>query len=126
MLQSEFHNLTGIEVSAKEYAAIEIVYLASDVNKAEFCRLWSQMNKARIQDYKRAKLAEKLDAENRWFCAEIFWYLRSLDSATMFEPLANFVNKRQLNRLISLGFNVAGPRYTIAYDLGKYAGIIED
>lgn len=57
MLQHEFESRVGIEVSAKEYAAIEQVYMASDVEKDEFCKLWSKMNRQRIARIKAEKKA---------------------------------------------------------------------
>lgn len=57
MLQHEFESRVGIEVSAKEYAAIEQVYMASDVEKDEFCKLWAKMNRQRIARIKAEKKA---------------------------------------------------------------------
>lgn len=48
MLQHEFESRVKIQVSAQEYAAIEQVYMASDVEKDEFCKLWAKMNRQRI------------------------------------------------------------------------------
>ena len=60
MLQHEFESRVGIEVSAKEYAAIEQVYMSSDVEKDEFCKLWAKMNCQRIA---RIKAERKAAAE---------------------------------------------------------------
>lgn len=57
MLQHEFESRVGIEVSAKEYAAIEQVYMSSDVEKDEFCKLWAKMNRQRIARIKAEKKA---------------------------------------------------------------------
>ena len=40
MTQVEFTNRTQVEVSAKEYAAIEEVYMNSDLDKDAFCKMW--------------------------------------------------------------------------------------
>lgn len=60
MLQHEFESRVGIEVSASEYASIEQVYMASDVEKDEFCKLWVKMNKNRVA---RIKAERKAQAE---------------------------------------------------------------
>lgn len=60
MLQHEFESRVGIEVSTKEYAAIEQVYMSSDVEKDEFCKLWAKMNRQRIA---RIKAERKAAAE---------------------------------------------------------------
>lgn len=60
MLQHEFESRVGIKVSAKEYAAIEQVYMSSDVEKDEFCKLWAKMNRQRIA---RIKAQQKATAQ---------------------------------------------------------------
>lgn len=47
MTQIEFTQRVGIEVSAKEFEAINEVYMNSDLDKDAFCRIWVKMNKAR-------------------------------------------------------------------------------
>lgn len=58
MLQKEFEDRTGVEVSFEEYSAIDKVYMASDLDKDEFCHMWCKMNTGRIKSAKKA-LAEK-------------------------------------------------------------------
>lgn len=57
MLQSEFKERTGVDVTFEEYQAIEKVYMESDLNKDDFCRMWCKMNASRIKAAKKA-LAE--------------------------------------------------------------------
>lgn len=42
MTQQEFENLTGLTVTTNEYAYIERVYMASNFQKAEFCKEWKK------------------------------------------------------------------------------------
>lgn len=58
MLQKEFEDRTGVKVSLEEYSAIETVYMASDLDKDEFCKMWCKMNASRIKAAKKAQ-AEK-------------------------------------------------------------------
>lgn len=53
MTQQEFQKRVGMSVSADEFAAINTVYMASDVDKDEFCMYWKKMNLTRIQLAKR-------------------------------------------------------------------------
>ena len=62
MLQHEFESRVGIEVSAQEYAAIEQVYMNSDVEKDEFCKLWAKMNRKRIARIKAERKAAEFKA----------------------------------------------------------------
>ena len=52
MLQSEFKERTGIDVALDEYRAIEVVYINSDLDKDEFCKMWCKMNVSRIRKAK--------------------------------------------------------------------------
>lgn len=61
MIQSEFETRVGMRVTPEEYSHIEVVYMNSDVDKDEFCRMWARMNQSRIKVAKeRAKAAEEL------------------------------------------------------------------
>lgn len=48
MMYSEFTKLTGVEVSASEYASIEAQYMACDDNKVDFCKKWKRKYNASI------------------------------------------------------------------------------
>ena len=43
MTQQEFEQRVGMSVNATEYASIENVYMASDLDKDAFCILWEKM-----------------------------------------------------------------------------------
>ncbi len=58
MLQLEFKDRTGVDVSLEEYQAIDKVYMESDLDKDEFCKMWCKMNISRIKASKKT-LAEK-------------------------------------------------------------------
>lgn len=48
MLYSEFEERTGVAVSYEEFEAINEMYMRSDCDKNEFCRLWKKMNHSRV------------------------------------------------------------------------------
>lgn len=50
MTKQEFTNRTLVQVTDEEYAAIEVVYMASDLEKDQFCKMWCNMNKSRVQN----------------------------------------------------------------------------
>lgn len=60
MTQQEFKNRTQVEVSYTEFDAIHEVYMNSDLDKDEFCKMWMKMNKTRVE---RAKAQAKAEAE---------------------------------------------------------------
>lgn len=62
MLQKEFEDRTGVKVSPDEYSAIDAVYMASDIDKDSFCKIWCKMNKSRVKYSKEfAKWLKGLD-----------------------------------------------------------------
>lgn len=86
MLYSEFKNLTGVKVSIEEYDCIEQSYYDSELDKAEFCKVWKQdydsgkwavelalrrrlrhmTEELKEREKKIAKLEEQLDREQDW------------------------------------------------------------
>lgn len=55
MTQQEFTSRTGVEVTSFEFNSINEVYMNSEVDKDEFCRLWKKMNPSRVARAKAAK-----------------------------------------------------------------------
>lgn len=63
MTQQEFTQRTQVEVTYKEYEAIETVYMNCDLDKDEFCKMWCKMNQKRVEKAKADKeAAEKAEA----------------------------------------------------------------
>lgn len=58
---NEFTDRTHVAVSTEEYAHIEAVYMASDLDKDEFCAMWRKMNRSRVN----AAIAAKRDKKQR-------------------------------------------------------------
>ncbi len=58
MLQSEFTERTGMNVSSDEFEVINEMYNYCDVDKDEFCKLWVKMNINRVNAYKEQKAKE--------------------------------------------------------------------
>ena len=46
----EFQNRVNVNVTPDEYEHIEAVFMASDMEKDEFCAMWRKMEKARAFD----------------------------------------------------------------------------
>ena len=59
MTQQEFTTLTKVQVTAREYEAIEEVYLNSDLDKYEFAKMWMKMNKSRVRAAKEEARAKE-------------------------------------------------------------------
>lgn len=59
MTQQEFTQRVGVSVYSTEYAAIELVYMNSDLDKDEFCKLWVKMNYKRVAKAKEERIAKE-------------------------------------------------------------------
>ena len=63
MTKQEFENRTLVNVSFEEYEHIESVYMSSDLEKDEFCKMWCKMNKSRVNKAKGAiKEAKRIES----------------------------------------------------------------
>lgn len=62
-MYNEFIERVGMEVSSSEFEIINEMYTFSDVDKDEFCRLWSKMNHVRITFAKEKKKKEEKEAK---------------------------------------------------------------
>ena len=65
MTQQEFTQRVNVEVSNKEFEAINEVYMNSDLDKDEFCKMWVKMNKTRVQNAKVERMFKAKDEAYR-------------------------------------------------------------
>lgn len=49
MTKQEFIERVNVNVNDSEYEHIEAVYMASDVDKDTFCKMWVKMNQSRVK-----------------------------------------------------------------------------
>ena len=130
MEQQEFEQRVGMSVNATEYASIENVYMASDLDKDAFCVLWKKMNfkrVARAREERATKLKEQMKKE------QLFNILNKSYGKYEFGTLAdNFYSKREKAVLESIGIHMQQERNAIPYfisvasvlvDLRKYLNI---
>lgn len=72
MTQQEFQERVKMTVSAEEFESVNHVYMLSDLNKDEFCKMWVQMNKSRVQRAAKEAKANKEEANNKVRARRIF------------------------------------------------------
>ena len=123
MMQFEFEARTGVSVSADEYAAIELVYMESDLNKDDFCRIWSKMNKTRISEYKKAQKERRKAEDLKWSIGEICLRFRGASSDIWESKMINHLNKKEITVIEAAGFDPREFVWSINYKLMKFAGI---
>lgn len=103
MMQKEFEERVIVKVSAKEYEAIETVYMQSDLDKDEFCKLWIKMNKSRVNQAKKDKVEEEEKEKTRTMLFE----LSNIPQEKDFSLLAdNYYNKKSKKVMESVGITM--------------------
>lgn len=103
MIQQEFEERVIVKVSAKEYEAIETVYMQSDLDKDEFCKLWIKMNKSRVNQAKKDKVEEDEKEKTRTMLFE----LSNMPQEKDFSLLAdNYYNKKSKKVMESVGITM--------------------
>lgn len=115
MLQSEF-TARAIPVSTEEYNHIEQVYLNSDLDKDEFCKVWCKMNASRVKAYKKqqAELKAKEAIVSKMFA--IYCKLHGNPYYACDE-----LKKKDLEFLTENGYDIYDRCATLAYDIAcKY------
>lgn len=123
MMQFEFEARTGMPVSSEEYAAIELVYMESDLNKDDFCRIWSKMNKARISEYKKAQMEKRKIEDLKWSIGEICMRFRGASSDIWDSRMIDHLNKKEIAAVEAAGFDPRSFVWSIYYELMQFAGI---
>lgn len=78
MTQKEFQDRVKMQVPAGEYTAIEVVYMNSDLEKDEFCKMWAKMNAKRIAAYRKAEKEKQEKHEHISLLASTRELLREL------------------------------------------------
>lgn len=103
MIQQEFEERVIVKVSAKEFEAIETVYMQSDLDKDEFCKLWIKMNKSRVNQAKKDKVEEEEKEKTR----SMLFELSNMPQEKDFSLLAdNYYNKKSKKVMESVGITM--------------------
>jgi hypothetical protein len=127
MRQFEFEERVKMQVSQKEYEAIETVYLYSDLDKDEFCKMWVKMNKSRVEEAKEAeRRRQEMDAliDKTWL---VYFKVKNLIDAD-FDKWNDFcfsyLNKKETELVEKIGVNVTYNRLgNLRYELAQFLGI---
>lgn len=121
MTRNEFIQRTQVEVSEKEYAAIEVVYMASDLDKDEFCKMWRKMNATRVQNAKVERMIENSRRAQEDALFEMLgrWGRIEGDPRVYTETTA-FVNTYEATAINSLGIKIGFYMTETIYNVRQY------
>lgn len=126
MTQIEFTQRVGIEVSVKEFEAINEVYMNSGLDKDAFCRIWVKMNKTRVREarMKAAELREKQTLkEMAW---ALYQRISGMEDTHLAMAYTNLLpSQRNFLHGIGIEVNERTNLTNVWYNLGIYLGIVK-
>lgn len=128
MTKQEFTERVKVEVSDIEFNAIEMVYMHSDVDKDEFCKMWCKMNANRV---KNAKIDRKIKAKDEAYRDALHkFYTKNNDVNEFMTPICYVkISAYEVQALSYAGIKVENEcgrcKYLsdIRYEIGKYLGM---
>lgn len=123
MLQREFQERVGMEVSVDEYSAIEVIYMNSDLEKDDFCKMWKRINQSRIKEYRRQQKLKEEEGVLRDKLYNIYHKTIGLSWDKYNLTMQEYFSKVEMRLLESIGYSKRDRISTVGYQLAKYLGI---
>ena len=125
MTQQEFTQRVNVEVSNKEFEAINEVYMNSDLDKDEFCKMWVKMNKTRVENAKVERMIKAKDEAYRDALHK--FYTKNNDVNEFMTPICYVkISTYEVQAMSYAGIKVANEdgraKYLsdIRYEIGKF------
>ena len=125
MTQQEFTQRVNVEVSNSEFEAINEVYMNSDLDKDEFCKMWVKMNKTRVQNAKVERMIKQKDEAYRDALHK--FYTKNNDVNEFMTPICYVkISTYEVQAMSYAGIKVANEdgraKYLsdIRYEIGKF------
>jgi hypothetical protein len=125
MTQQEFTQRVNVEVSNKEFETINEVYMNSDLDKDEFCKMWVKMNKTRVQNAKVERMIKAKDEAYRDALHK--FYTKNNDVNEFMTPICYVkISTYEVQAMSYAGIKVANEdgraKYLsdIRYEIGKF------
>lgn len=126
MTRFEFIQKTQVEVSEKEYAAIEVVYMASDLGKDEFCQMWRTMNRSRVIAAKVERMEKEREQAKRDAMYKIMrkWNSQPAGIVIMDIQSEEFFNRYEKQQLENCGIELNERAVDVIWKVRKYLGLV--
>ena len=125
MTQQEFTQRVNVEVSNSEFEAINVVYMNSELDKDEFCKMWVKMNKTRVQNAKVERMIKAKDEAYRDALHK--FYTKNDDVNEFMTPICYVkISTYEVQAMSYAGIKVANEdgraKYLsdIRYEIGKF------
>ena len=123
MTKQEFEERVEMSVSDNEFDAINIVYMSSDVDKDEFCRLWCKMNYRRVKEALWAAREEKKRQSLRAKINGIYEQFICCPFETNDKQAAYCFTVKQTCLLEKININLGDKKvYEVVYEISDFLG----
>lgn len=122
MTQQEFEARAKVEVSIKEFDAINEVYMNCDLDKDAFVKVWVRMNKKHIAQLKAQKAKAEQDRKDKANAVEILkaLFTRIIYWSRPYRFMPCHLTDKELEALKYAGINFAQVGDSIATDIQIY------
>ena len=123
MTQQEFE-ARAMRVSIEEFETINAMYMASDVDKDEFCKLWVKMNNRRVKAFQaeQKRIAEEMELKDK--VAAIYWNMNEGENGWICLAV-NVYSDKEKEALSKAGIEMEEEQrvYQVRYEMAKYLKI---
>lgn len=124
MTTREFVERTQVNVSVDEFASIHDVYMHSDLDKDEFCKMWCKMNQSRVKKAIQAKKEAARFDEIKADVFEVYSAINGISWSDATKKAADFLNINQQVKLEDAKIEFADKLvYQVAYECAKFLNI---
>ena len=114
MTKQEFTARVNVNVNDSEYEHIEAVYVASDLDKDAFCKLWVKKNESRVKAAKEEKVRLEKEIEELCLLHNIIYRDHRYDATSQ-----STFTKKEIERLEGMG--ITGKlAFEVQYEAQKF------
>lgn len=121
MTKQEFEERVQMTVSIDEYEAIEVVYMQSDFDKDEFCKVWAKMNRSRIKAAIEAKKYREQEAEKRHSIWELYNKLCQVKYDTSLKAAVDVLTKKDIKVCSFVGLELENCHYNLSIESVRWS-----
>lgn len=107
MLQQEFELRTGLKMKADDYSEVEEIYMNTDLDKDQFCKLWIENPTALKEIERKTVLARVLQKERKSLENFLIDQSEKWSASDLREKAIFMIGEREyLRRKIEKGYNL--------------------
>lgn len=107
MLQQEFEQLTGLKMKADDYSEVEEIYMNTELDKDQFCKLWIENPTALKEIERKTVLVRELYEERKSLVNFLIDQAEKWSASDLREKAISMIGGREyLRRKIDKGYNL--------------------